>query len=106
VRRRRTPTLARLKDRARLTLRDRARAGDEPSPALLAGIAEKLAPRDEDELFAIARSTPQLRAAADLRAGVLAALARVLEDERRSIAEGGAEYLELQDRKFGCGGGL
>jgi hypothetical protein len=105
VRRRRTPTLARLKDQARVALRDKARAGEVPSPSLLTEIAEKLAPEDEDELFAIARSTPQLREG-DVRANVLAALARVLEDEGRSIAEGGAAYLELQDKKFGCGGGL
>ncbi len=105
MRRRRTLTLARLKDEARVALRDKARAGEVPSPSVVTAIAEKLAPGDEDELLAIARHTPQLREG-DVRANVLTALARVLEEERRSISEGGPEYLELQDKKFGCGGGV
>jgi hypothetical protein len=91
-----------LKEEARIALRQAAREGDEPTEDRRRALAEKLAPRDEDELFAMARHTPQLRPA--VREGVLAALARVLVEEAAAIAKGGADYLELQDRDRCCGG--
>jgi hypothetical protein len=102
VRRRRALTLARLKEEARVALRDLARAGEAPRAEALAAVADRLAPRDEDELFALSRATPALRP--DVRAGVLSALVRVLEDERRAIEKGGADYLDLQDKNPCCGG--
>jgi len=99
VRRYRTPTLARLKEEARVALRDLLREGKPAGE--VASIAERLAPTDEDELFSLARHSPTLRP--DVRAGVVAALNRVLDDELRAIREGGAEYLELQDKKGCCG---
>ncbi len=90
-----------MKEEAAIALRDAVRSGEEPSPDLLSALAEKLAPSDEDELFALARHTPSLRP--DVRAGVLAALGRVLDAERRAIVERGPAYLELMDRDRCCG---
>lgn len=84
-----------------IALRDLVRSGEEPSPERLGALAERLAPSDEDELFALARHSPSLRP--DVRAGVLAAIARVLDEERRAIAERGPAYLELMDRDRCCG---
>lgn len=102
MRRRRALTLARLKEDAVIALRDLVRAGEAPSAERRAALAERLAPRDEDELFALARYTPQLRP--DVRGGVLAALGRVIDDELRAIEKGGPAYLENMDRDRCCGG--
>ncbi len=102
MRRRKALTLARLKEEASIAVRDLERAGEEPSAEKRAALAERLAPSDEDELFALGRHTPQLRP--DVRAGVLAALARVIEAELHAIEKGGAAYLELMDRDRCCGG--
>ncbi len=75
--------------------------GGEPAPERRITLAQKLAPEDEDELFALARNTPQLRPR--VREGVLAALGRVIDEELRAIEKGGAAYLELMDRDRCCG---
>jgi hypothetical protein len=101
VRRRRTVTLLRLKEEARIALRDLVRSGEPGTPEQRRALAERLAPSDEEELFALGRNSPTLRP--DVRAALLTALERVLDAERQAIAEQ-SDRLELMDRDRCCGG--
>jgi hypothetical protein len=103
MRRHRTITLPRLKDDVRRELRDVAREGvaGDALRARIPAIAESAAPRDEEVLFSLARHSPSLRE--DVRANLVLALVRALEDELARIASRGPDYLELSDKGIGCG---
>jgi hypothetical protein len=102
VRRRKALTLAFLKEEATIALRDLVRSGATATAERRRALAEKLAPSDEDELFALGRRSPSLKP--DVRAGVLSALERVIEEELDAIEKRGPSYLELMDRDRCCGG--